>query len=103
MEAGIYTAQATEGSHTPTNPLSPGVCGEGGLWGLLQQRRDQLGEAVACPVEPALHGAEVARGDLGDPLIALALELPQHEHHTAMLWHLHHAPIHPAFPEALAV
>src|SRR5438128_107158 len=89
-------------TYPPTHPPR-GVCGDVGVWELLQQRRDQLSEAVPGPVEPALHGAEVARGDLGDLLIALALELAQHEHHSVMLGQPHDAPIHRVLQEPLAV
>src|SRR2546426_11367118 len=89
-------------TYPPTHPPR-GVCGDVGVWELLQQRRDQLSEAVPGPVEPALHGAEVAGGDLGDLLITLALELAQYEHHPVMLGQLAHALIHRVLQEPLAV
>src|SRR2546428_11696379 len=85
-------------TYPPTHPPR-GVCGDVGVWELLQQRRDQLSEAVPGPVEPALHGAEVAGGDLGDLLITLSLELPQHEHPPGMLGELAHALIHRGLQE----
>src|SRR2546427_7621582 len=89
-------------TYPPTHPPR-GVCGDVGVWELLQQRRDQLSEAVPGPVEPALHGAEVAGGDLGDLRITLALELAQHEPHPVMLGQLAHALIHRVLQEPLAV
>src|SRR6267143_184484 len=89
----------------PTYPPTHPPCGVWGraYVGLLQQRPDELREAVAGPVQPALHGAEVTPGDLGDLLIALPLELAQHEHDTVMLGQLAHALIHGVLEEPLAV
>src|SRR5437773_322483 len=47
---------------------------------LFEQRLDELGEAVARPVEPAFHRSQVATGDVRNLGVALSLELPQYEH-----------------------
>src|SRR2546429_9906461 len=46
---------------------------------LFEQGLDQLCEAVACPVETALHRPQVATRDVGDLGVALPLQLAQHE------------------------
>src|SRR5688572_12140970 len=79
---------------------APGCHGEPGSLGLsmcfrgfartpfepsVQRGRDDLRERVARPVQPRLHRAEIARRDLGDLLVRLALELAQDEHLLVML------------------
>src|SRR5439155_11137665 len=53
--------------------------GPGLVGSLLQQRPDELGEAVPGPIEAALYGAEVAARDIGDLGVALAFQLAEHE------------------------
>src|SRR5690606_22714808 len=47
---------------------------------LVEHRSDDRREVVARPAQAALHGAEVHARDLGDLLVGLPLQLPQHEH-----------------------
>src|SRR5438105_4733134 len=51
---------------------------------LFEQGLDQLCEAVACPVETALHRPQVATRDVGDLGVALPLQLAQHEDGAVM-------------------
>src|SRR5437762_12067676 len=75
-----------------------------GTWNLLlDQRRDQLGEAVPGAVQAALHRAQVAARDLRDLLVALPFELAQHEHDPVMLREVADALLHGVLEEALAV
>src|SRR6266566_7244736 len=69
--------------HRPdTQHLAPDTLGGGGGGGqgvyspLLQQRLDQLGEAVARPVEAALDRPQVAPLVVGDLSVALPFQLP---------------------------
>src|SRR5205809_3427358 len=71
--------------------------------GLLQQRADELGEAVAGSIEAALHRTQIAAGDVRDLGVALPLELAQHEHGAVMGRQLAHALVHRLFQIALAV
>src|SRR5207248_2575042 len=69
---------------------------------LFQQRLDQLGEAVPCPVETALDRPQVTARDLGDLRVALALQLAQHEHRPVVRGELVHALVHRLLEVALA-
>ncbi len=51
----------------------------------VKKRFYHLGESVPSPVEAALHGSEIAVGDISDLLVGLALELSQDEHHLVVL------------------
>ncbi len=51
----------------------------------VKKRFYHLGESVPGPVEAALHGSEIAVGDISDFLVGLALELSQDEHHLVVL------------------
>src|SRR6267142_4753044 len=64
---------------------------------------DELGEAVACPIQAALYRPQIATGDLGDLLVALPLELPQHEDLAVMLRQPLDALVHRILQEPLAV
>src|SRR5881397_1677961 len=82
-------------SPPPPPPPIPTLGGEvGGGGSLLQQRLDQLGEAVARPVEAALDRPQVAPRDVGDLSVALPFQLPQHEHGAVVGGQLGHALIH---------
>ena len=52
---------------------------------LNEDGADQLGEAVARPIQATLHSPQIAPRDLGDLLIALPFELPEHEHLPVVL------------------
>src|SRR5256714_15663908 len=56
----------------PRRVPRPGVL-SGGLC-LNEDGADELGEALACPIQAALHRPQIAPGDFGDLLIALSLE-----------------------------
>src|SRR4051794_9042907 len=75
--------------HRESVPPPAAGCSAAGVrcaWSWLDQDgADQLGEAIACPIQPALDRTQVATGDLSDLLIALPLELAEHEHFTMML------------------
>src|SRR5438045_5241318 len=75
--------------HRESVPPPAARCSAAGVWHawcwLDEDGADQLREAVACPIQPALDRTQVATGDLGDLLIALPLELAEHEHFTMML------------------
>ncbi len=51
----------------------------------VKKRFYHLGESVPSPVEAALHGSEIALGDISDFLVGLALEFSQDEHHLVVL------------------
>src|SRR5438034_4318406 len=70
---------------------------------LFEQRLDELGEAVARPVEPAFHRSQVATGDVRNLGVALSLELPQYEHRPVVVGELPHALVHRFLEVALAV
>src|SRR5688572_4495977 len=55
---------------------------------LVQERLDPLRERVASTMQAALHRPEVHAGDLGDLLVALALELAETEDEPVMLGEL---------------
>src|SRR2546425_3356356 len=77
--ARIYYRRTGTGfpAAAPRRGRGGGACD--GLWGtLLQQRSDELGEAVPGPIEAALHRAEVAARDIGDLGVALAFQLAEH-------------------------
>src|SRR5690606_33407301 len=63
---------------------------ENGNYGSDEERGDDLREVVARPVQAALHCAQVARGDLGDLLVGLPLELAEDEDRAVMLRQLLH-------------
>src|SRR3989449_10917028 len=65
--------------------------------GLLQQRSDELGEAVAGSIETALHRTQIAAGDVRDLGVALPLELAQHEYGAVMGGQVTHALVHGFF------
>src|SRR5688572_15050010 len=46
---------------------------------LVQVGRDPIGEGAPGAIEAALHSSEIAAGELGDLLVAPALELAHHE------------------------
>src|SRR5437879_4951669 len=77
--------------------------GSDGFQRLLEQRLDELGEAVAGPVEPALDGPQIAAGDVRDLRVALPLELAQHEHGPMVDGELPHALVHGLLEIPLAV
>src|SRR5947209_807465 len=64
---------------------------------------DELGEAIACPVQPAFHRPQIAPGDFGDLLVALALELAENEHLPVVFRQPPDALVHRILQEALAV
>src|SRR3989442_7533638 len=77
--------------------------GSDGFQRLLEQRLDELGEAVAGPVEPALDRPQIAAGDVRDLRVALPLELAQHEHGPMVDGELPDALVHGLLEIPLAV
>src|SRR5690606_614331 len=78
------TNASLQGKKTgPTKSSAP--LGSGRSSVLVEQRLDQLREARARPVQPALHRAQIHARDLRDLLVALALQLAQAEHQLVML------------------
>src|SRR5215831_18129729 len=77
--------------------------GPGSARGLLDQRFDQLGEAVPGPIQAALHGPQITAGYFRDFLVTLALELAQHEHYAMMLGQLADTLLDGVLEEPLAI
>src|SRR5882762_2164532 len=94
--ARIYYRRDETGYPAPRPPGPPAPT-------LLQQRTDELGEAVPGSIEPALHRAQVAPRDVGDLGVALAFQLAQHEDGAVVCGQLLHALVHGLLEEALAV
>src|SRR5688572_10709115 len=63
---------------------------------LVEERLDSLRERVARAMQPALHRSQVHAGDLGDLLVALALELTEAEHQPMVLGQLLDRALHEA-------
>src|SRR5438105_3140839 len=64
---------------------------------------DELGEAVPCPVQSTLHRPQIAPGDFGDLLVALALELSENEHLPVVFRQPLDALVHRILQEAFAI
>src|SRR5438477_10002746 len=107
--AGIYYRRARPRFPPAPRPQPQGR-GWGGGWGatacgavLLQERTDQLGEAVPGPIEAAFHGAQIAPRDVGDLSVALAFQLAEHEDGPVVGGQLVHALVDGFLEEAFAV
>src|SRR5881398_3097802 len=107
--AGIYYRRAR-----PRFPPAPRPQPQGRGWGggrgatacgaaLLQQRTDELREAVPGSIEAAFHRAQVAPRDVGDLSVALAFQLAEHEDRPVVGGQLVHALVDGFLEEALAV
>src|SRR2546423_7719902 len=70
---------------------------------LNEDGADELGEAIARPIQTTLDRPQIAARDLRNLLIALTLELAEHENLTMMLGQPMHALVHRILQEPLAV
>src|SRR5881409_760524 len=103
--ARIYYRRAVTGfpAPLPPGPPAPQLPSSPAPRTLLQQRADELGEAVPGSIEAALHRAQVAPRDVGNLGVALAFQLAQHEDGAVVCRQLRYALVHGLFEEALAV
>src|SRR3989441_8360258 len=105
--AGIYYRRSGTRFPPPRPPAPPPPKGVGGTTAcgaaLLQERTDELGEAVPGPIEAAFHGAQVAPRDIGDLSVAFAFQLAEHEDGPVVGGQLVHTLVDGFLEEALAV
>src|SRR5216117_671002 len=76
--------------------LAAGLC-------LNEHGADELGEAVSGPIQAAFQRPQVAPGNLSDLLVALSLELAEHEHLPVVFRQPLDALIHCILQEPFAV
>src|SRR5438477_5316912 len=90
--------------NVPSRPRKCSAAGSSnGRLMLNEYGADELGETVTCPIQSTLYRPQIAPGDFGDLLVALALELPEDEHLPVVFRQPLDTLVHRILQEALAV